>query len=59
LTLKKKDKSKLTNEQKKKMASVIFNDESVLHQLRLTQNDVEAGIPAYSDSEEEFARLLD
>lgn len=58
VTLKKKDNSELTDEQKKKMEFVIFKDESVLHQLRQTQKDVEAGISAYSDSEEEFARLL-
>jgi hypothetical protein len=41
------------------MASIIFKDDSVLHQLRQTQKDVEAGISTYSDSEEEFARLQD
>jgi hypothetical protein len=59
VTLKKKDRSQLTDEQKKQMASVIFKDESVLQQLRQTQKDIEAGISTYSDNEEEFSRLLD
>jgi hypothetical protein len=59
VTLKKKATTELTDEQKKNMTAVIFKDESVLHQLRQTQKDVEAGISTYSDSEEEFARLLD
>jgi hypothetical protein len=59
VTLKKKNTSELTDEQKKQMASAIFKDQGVLHQLRQTQKDIEAGISTYSDSEEEFARLLD
>jgi hypothetical protein len=57
VTLKKKDSSELTDEQKKQMASAIFKDEGVLHQLRQSQKDLEAGISSYSDSEEEFASI--
>lgn len=56
VTLKKK--SSLSNEQKKQMTSEIFKDEGVLYQLRQSEKDREAGISTYSDSEEEFAKLL-
>lgn len=56
VTLKKKDS--LSDKQKKKMTSEIFMDEGVLYQLRHAKKDREAGISTYSDSEEEFAKLL-
>ncbi len=56
VTLKKKHH--LTDEQKKKLTSEIFRDESVLNQLRQAQQDREQGVSTYSDSEEEFAKLL-
>ncbi|MFC6652312.1 hypothetical protein [Paenibacillus rhizoplanae] len=49
----------LTDEQKKQMTSVIFKDEGVLSQLQQAQKDHRDGISTYSDSEEEFAQLLD
>lgn len=48
----------LTDEQKKRMTSVIFTNANVLSQLRQAQKDREEGIFTYSDNEEEFARLL-
>ncbi|OMF33383.1 hypothetical protein BK132_04055 [Paenibacillus sp. FSL H8-0259] len=48
----------LTDEQKKQMTSVIFKDEGVLSQLQQAQKDRRDGISTYSDSEEEFAQLL-
>ncbi|WP_339223484.1 hypothetical protein [Paenibacillus sp. FSL H8-0332] len=47
----------LTDEQKK-LTSVIFKDEGVLSQLQQAQKDRRDGISTYSDSEEEFAQLL-
>ncbi|MEK4330008.1 hypothetical protein MKX70_29600 [Paenibacillus sp. FSL R7-0312] len=47
-----------TDEQKKQMTSIIFNDEGVLSQLQQAQKDRRDGISTYSDSEEEFAQLL-
>jgi hypothetical protein len=58
VTLKRKDGPILTDEQKKRMTSAIFKDESVLYQLNQAQKDRESGITTYSDSDEEFARLL-
>jgi hypothetical protein len=58
VTFKKKDNSELTDDHKKKMSSILFKDESVLHQLRQTQEDIEAGMLIYSDNEEDFARLI-
>ncbi|MEK3686578.1 hypothetical protein [Paenibacillus sp. FSL R10-2736] len=46
-----------TDEQKKRMTSVIFKDEAVLSQLQQAQKDRNEGISTYSDSEEEFAQL--
>ncbi|WP_216626699.1 hypothetical protein [Paenibacillus phytohabitans] len=48
----------LTDEQKKQMTSIIFKDEGVLTQLQQAQKDRRDGISIYSDSEEEFAQLL-
>ncbi|MEK5033634.1 hypothetical protein MKY96_19430 [Paenibacillus sp. FSL R7-0302] len=48
----------LTDKQKKQMTSVIFKDEGVLSQLQQAQKDRRDGISTYSDSEEEFAQLL-
>ncbi|WP_239712281.1 hypothetical protein [Paenibacillus sp. 19GGS1-52] len=47
-----------TDEQKKRMTSVIFKDDGVMSQLRQAQKDRKDGISTYSDSEEEFAQLL-
>jgi hypothetical protein len=59
VTLQRKDEPHIfTDEQKKRMNSVIFKDESVLSQLRQAQKDRKDGISTYSDSEEEFAQLL-
>lgn len=58
VTLQRKDESAFTDEQKKRMTSVIFKDEDVLSQLRQAKYDRENGISTYSDSEEEFAQLL-
>ncbi|MNN98472.1 hypothetical protein D3C81_2178710 [compost metagenome] len=58
VTLQRKDEPAFTDEQKNKMASVIFNDKDVLSQLRQAKHDRENGISTYSDSEEEFAQLL-
>lgn len=54
----KEERPAFTEEQKKRMSSVIFKDENVLFQLRQAKNDRENGISTYSDSEEEFAQLL-
>ncbi len=40
------------------MTSEIFKDEGVLYQLRQAKKDREEGMTTYSDSEEEFAKLL-
>ncbi|QWU17789.1 hypothetical protein SAMN04487895_105207 [Paenibacillus sophorae] len=48
-----------TEEQKKRMTSLIFKDDGVLSQLHQAQKDRKDGISTYSDSEEEFAKLLD
>ncbi|MEK3903321.1 hypothetical protein [Paenibacillus sp. FSL R7-0179] len=56
--LQRKDEPAFTAEQKKRMTSVIFKDEDVLSQLRKAKHDRENGISTYSNSEEEFARLL-
>jgi hypothetical protein len=58
VTLKRKDKSMLTDGQKKQMTSAIFKDKEVLYQLRQAKKDREAGTSTHSDSEEEFAQLL-
>ncbi|WP_342565247.1 hypothetical protein NST84_08955 [Paenibacillus sp. FSL R7-0345] len=58
VTLQRKDEPAFTDEQKKRMTSVIFKDEYVLSQLRQAKYDRENGISTYSDSEEEFAQLL-
>ncbi|MNR64240.1 hypothetical protein D3C85_1868160 [compost metagenome] len=47
-----------TDEQKKRMTSVIFKDEDVLSQLQQAHKDRNDGISTYSDSEEEFVQLL-
>ncbi|WP_405109595.1 hypothetical protein MHH28_31665 [Paenibacillus sp. FSL K6-1217] len=49
----------LTDEQKRQMTSIIFKDEGVLSQLQQAHKDRRDGISTYSDSEEEFAQLLD
>ncbi|WP_340022317.1 hypothetical protein MHI24_25315 [Paenibacillus sp. FSL K6-1096] len=49
----------LTDEQKQQMTSVIFKDEDILSQLLQAQKDRMDGISTYSNSEEEFAQLLD
>lgn len=54
----KEERPVFTEEQKKRMSSVIFKDEDVMFQLRQAKNDRENGISTYSDSEEEFAQLL-
>ena len=54
----KEERPKFTDEQKKRMTSVIFKDEGVLSQLQQAQKDRKDGISTYSDSEEEFAQLL-
>lgn len=58
VTLQRKDEPVFTDEQKKRMTSVIFKDEDVLSQLRQAQRDRENGISTYSNSEDEFAQLL-
>lgn len=59
VSLQRKDEQlTLTDEQKKRMTSVIFKDEGVLYQLQQAQKDRKDGISTYSDSEEEFAQLL-
>ncbi|MBP2112216.1 hypothetical protein J2Z70_002370 [Paenibacillus silagei] len=58
VTLQRKDEPEFTDEQKKRMTSVIFKDEDVLSQLRQAQRDRENGISTYSNSEDEFAQLL-
>lgn len=59
VTLQRKDeRPTFTDEQKKRMTSVIFKDENVLSQLKQAQKDRNDGISTYSDSEEEFAQLL-
>ncbi|NUU63788.1 hypothetical protein [Paenibacillus agri] len=59
VTLQRKDEqSKFTEEQKIKMAPVIFKDQAVLSQLQKAQKDRKDGISTYSDSDEEFAKLL-
>ncbi|MNP46097.1 hypothetical protein D3C76_1400690 [compost metagenome] len=60
VTLQRKDDGQptFTDEQKKRMTSVIFKDEGVLSQLQQAQKDRKDGISTYSDSEEEFAQLL-
>lgn len=60
VTLQRKDeRPTFTDEQKKRMTSVIFKDENVLSQLKQAQKDLNDGISTYSDSEEEFAKLLE
>jgi hypothetical protein len=56
VTLKKKNN--LSDDLKKKMTSEIFKDEGVLYQLRQAKKDQEEGMITYSDSQEEFAKLL-
>ncbi|UQZ35827.1 hypothetical protein C2I18_21220 [Paenibacillus sp. PK3_47] len=59
VTLQRKDEQPtFTEEQKKRMTSVIFKDEGVLSQLRQAHRDRENGISTYSNNEEEFAQLL-
>lgn len=58
VTLNRKDAPRLTDEQKARMNSVIFKDESVLYQLDQAKKDREAGISTYSDNEEEFMQLV-
>lgn len=59
VTLQRKDgQPTFTDEQKKRMTSVIFKDGAVLSQLKQAQKDRKDGISTYSDSEEEFAELL-
>jgi hypothetical protein len=59
VSLQRKDEQPtITDEQKKRMTSVIFKDEGVLSQLQQAQKDRKDGISTYSDSEEEFAKLL-
>ncbi|MNI37254.1 hypothetical protein D3C73_913390 [compost metagenome] len=59
VTLQRKDEKPIfTDEQKKRMTSVIFKDKAVLSQLQQAQKDRKDGISTYSDSEEEFAQLL-
>lgn len=60
VTLRKKmDTVSLSKEQKQKLTSVIFKDPHVLYQLKQANDDRQKGISTYSDSEEEFAQLLD
>lgn len=47
-----------TDEQKKRMTSVIFKDEDVLSQLQQARKDRKDEISTYSDSEEEFIQLV-
>lgn len=54
----KEEQPTFTDEQKKRMTSVLFKDESVLDQLQQAQKDRKDGISTYSDSEEEFTKLL-
>ncbi|MDQ0191888.1 hypothetical protein [Paenibacillus wynnii] len=59
VTLQRKDEQPtFTDEQKRRMTSVIFKDDGVLSQLHQAQKDRKDGISTYSDSEEEFAQLL-
>jgi hypothetical protein len=58
VTLQRKNEPAFTDEQKKRMTSVIFKDEGVLSQLKQAQKDRKDGISTYSDSEEEFSQLL-
>jgi hypothetical protein len=59
VTLQRKDEQPtFTDEQKRRMTSVIFKDDAVLSQLHQAQKDRKDGISTYSDSEEEFAQLL-
>ncbi|BCG58409.1 hypothetical protein [Paenibacillus sp. URB8-2] len=59
VTLQWKDKQPtFTEEQKKRMTSLIFNDDGVLSQIHQAQNDRKNGISTYSDSDEEFEKLL-
>ncbi|MEK4509692.1 hypothetical protein [Paenibacillus sp. FSL K6-2524] len=58
VTLQRKDEPVFSDEQKKRMISVIFKDEDVLYQLRQAKHDRENGISTYSESEDEFAQLL-
>lgn len=59
VTLQRKDEQPtFTDEQKKRMTSVIFKEEAVLSQLQQAQKDRESAISTYSDNEEEFAQLL-
>ena len=41
-----------------RMTSVIFKDEAVLYQLQQAEKDRRVGISTYSNSEEEFAQIL-
>ncbi|ETT33410.1 hypothetical protein MKZ07_00010 [Paenibacillus sp. FSL P4-0338] len=54
----KEDHPNFTEDQKKRMSTVIFKDEDVLSQLHKAKNDRENGISTYSNSEEAFAQLL-
>lgn len=56
---KKADSIPLTDKQKQKLTSIIFKDPDVLYQLEQANLDRQKGISTYSDSEEEFAQLLD
>ncbi|MCD9022943.1 hypothetical protein [Cohnella silvisoli] len=54
----KDEESSLTDEQKKKLTSIIFKDPDVIYQLSQAEKDRQKGISTYSDNEEEFAKLL-
>lgn len=56
---KKADSISLTDKQKQKLTSIIFKDPDVLYQLEQANHDRQKNISSYSDSEEEFAQLLD
>ncbi|BBH21582.1 hypothetical protein Back11_29270 [Paenibacillus baekrokdamisoli] len=55
----KDEESSLSNEQKKKLTSIIFKDPDVFNQLSQAEKDRQEGISTYSDSEEEFVQFLD
>lgn len=60
VTLQRKDnRPTFTEEQKQRMTSTIFKDDGVLSQLANTRSDLENGISTYSDSEEEFSKMVD
>ncbi|MDF2658946.1 MAG: hypothetical protein K0Q94_1737 [Paenibacillus sp.] len=48
----------LTDTQKKRLTSIIFNDPNVINQLAQAEKDRQNGVSTYSDDEEEFSRLL-